>query len=94
MPAAVINEAILNEHATVTLLSDDEQDAVIEARRSGLAALTQEGTTELACFRWMSPTSFRVLWPDVGREGTMNVWLVGCGIPRRTSCANCAARTS
>jgi hypothetical protein len=37
---------------------------------------------------------FRVLWPDVGLEGTMNRWLVESGIPRRTSCANCAARTS
>jgi putative transposase len=42
----------------------------------------------------MSPTSFRVLWPDVGPEGTMKTWLVGSGIPRRTLCASCAARTS
>lgn len=48
----------------------------------------------VACSRWMSPASSRVLWPDVGREGTMNVWLVGSGIPRRTSCANCAVRMS
>lgn len=40
MPAAVINE-----YATVTLLSDDERDAAISARLSGLAA----GTTT-TCF--------------------------------------------
>ena len=32
--------------------------------------------------------------PDVGLEGTMNRWLVGSDIPRRTLCASCAARTS
>ncbi len=35
MPAAVINE-----HATVTLLSDDERDAAVNTRLSGLAAVT------------------------------------------------------
>ena len=39
----------------------------------------------------MSPTSFRVLWPDVGLEGTMKTWLVGSGIPRRTLCASWGA---
>jgi putative transposase len=38
----------------------------------------------------MSPTSFSVLWPDVGLEWTMKTWLVGNGIARRTSCASCA----
>jgi hypothetical protein len=42
----------------------------------------------------MSPNSFRVLWPDAWLEGTMKTWLVGSGIPRRTSCVSCAARTS
>ena len=34
------------------------------------------------------------MWPGVGLEGTMNRWLVGSGIPRRTLCANCAAPMS
>jgi hypothetical protein len=42
MPAAVINEAVINEHAAVTLLSDDERDAAIDARLSALAALSQD----------------------------------------------------
>jgi hypothetical protein len=42
----------------------------------------------------MSSTSFRVLWPDVGLEGLMNRWLVGSGIPPRTSCASCVAPMS
>jgi putative transposase len=27
--------------------------------------------SRVACSHWMSPASFRVLWPDVGPEGTM-----------------------
>lgn len=46
MPAAVINDAVANGHATVTLLSDAKRDAAIDARRSELAALMQEEDTE------------------------------------------------
>jgi len=53
----------------------------------GLTQLTIVGIHE---WLWRVPResvhqSFRVLWPDVGPEGTMNGWLVGSGIPRRTS---------
>jgi hypothetical protein len=41
----------------------------------------------------LSPTSFRVRWPDVELDGTTRTWLVGGGIPRNASCLSCAART-
>lgn len=46
MPAAVINDAVANGLATVGQLTDAERDAAIDARRSELAALMQEETTE------------------------------------------------
>jgi hypothetical protein len=67
---------------------------VIGVRSHPNAAYAGLRVIPVACSRSLSPTSFRVLWPDVGREGTMKTWLVGSGIPRRTSCASCAARTS
>ena len=41
MPAVVVNE-----YATVMLLSDDERDAAIDARLSALAALLQEDDSQ------------------------------------------------
>jgi hypothetical protein len=46
MPAAVINDAVANGLATVRQLTDVERDAAIDARRSELAALMEEETTE------------------------------------------------
>lgn len=45
MPAAVINDAVANELATVRQLTDAERDAAIDAWRTELAALMKEETT-------------------------------------------------
>ncbi len=71
----------------IPVVSSDPADALAGERRLKIA---QIHALLVACSRWMSPSSFRVLWPDVGLEGTMSRWLVGSGIPRRTSCASCA----
>lgn len=60
------------------------------ARTLSHACSTLTALANIACSRRKSPTSFRVLRPDVGSERTMNTWLVGSEIPRRTSCANYA----
>jgi hypothetical protein len=46
MPAAVINDAVANELATVRQLTDAERDAALDAWRTELAALMKEETTE------------------------------------------------
>ena len=46
IPAAVINDVVAKGLATVRQLTDTERDTAVDARRTELAALMQEETTE------------------------------------------------
>jgi hypothetical protein len=63
MPAAVINE-----HATVTLPRDDERDAAVNARLSGLAALTTTTCHAIAALDSEgNPVTYRPFYGTAGR---------------------------